>query len=73
MPSSSFSWSEGARAALSSASVGGGSQEETRRWVRERERAAWAKRREGRSRGSVEWAMSEGGMREDFYFYDLLS
>lgn len=38
--------------------MGGGSQEATRRWVRERERAAWAKRMEGRSRGSVEEAMS---------------
>lgn len=43
MLSSEWSGSEGAR---SSAFVGGGSQEETRRWVRERERAAWAMRRE---------------------------
>ncbi len=38
--------------------MGGGSQEETRRWVRERERAAWAKSREGRERGEGERAMS---------------
>lgn len=38
--------------------MGGGSQEETRRWVRERERAAWAKSREGRSRGEGGRAMS---------------
>lgn len=62
--------------------MGGGSQEETRRWVRERERVVWVKRREGRPRGSVEGAMRIyllcekgcwGGSREESYsstFYD---
>lgn len=66
--SSECSGSEGAR---SSAVVGGGSQEETRRWVRARERAAWAMRREkswGEEGGAMGvWGASTGTVGAVFY------
>lgn len=58
--SCSRSVSDGFDACASSKAVGGGSQVETRRWVRERARGARVKRREERE-GAESWDMLLGG------------